>query len=127
VGQQQLLLIVLGIIIVGLAIFMGINLFRANAIEAKRNNVTNELVNLAAMAQQYYLKPRALGGGARSFVGWSIPEELKLTANGNYRIETIGQDSVVIIGTGNEVVTGNDSVKVKISVGATSFKTIVIN
>ncbi|WP_041355792.1 hypothetical protein [Melioribacter roseus] len=126
-GQQQLLLIVLGIIIVGLAIFMGINLFRANAIEAKRNNVTNELVNLAAMAQQYYLKPRALGGGARSFVGWSIPEELKLTANGNYRIETIGQDSVVIIGTGNEVVTGNDSVKVKISVGATSFKTIVIN
>ncbi|MGK9475385.1 hypothetical protein [Melioribacter sp. OK-6-Me] len=126
-GQQQLLLIVLGIIIVGIAIFMGLNLFRANAIEAKRNNVTNELVNLASMAQQYYLKPRALGGGAGSFVGWTIPPSLRVTANGNYRIETVGQDSVVIIGTGNEVVTANDSIKVRISIGATSFRTIIIN
>ena len=126
-GQQQLLLILLGIVIVGVAIFMGVNLFRANAIEAKRNNVTNELVNLAAMAQKYYLSPKALGGGGRSFLGWDIPAELRTTANGSYKRESISDDSVVIIGTGNEVVTSNDSIKVKITVSPTIYKVIVIN
>lgn len=126
-GQQQLLLILLGIIIVGIAIFMGINLFRANAIEAKRNNVTNELVNLAAMAQKYYLSPKALGGGGRSFVGWDIPLELRVTANGSYKRENVSVDSVVIMGTGNEVVTGDDSIKVKITVSPTIYRVVIIN
>lgn len=125
-GQQQLLLIVLGVIIVGIAIIMGINLFQANAVDAKRNNVTNELVNLASHAQQYYLKPKALGGGARSFVGWEIPAELVTTANGHYEAD-VKDEEVIIIGTGNEVVTGNDSVKVKIKVNPNTFLTEIIN
>lgn len=124
-GQQQLLLIVLGIIVVGIAIFVGINLFRANAIEAKRNNVTNELVNLASMAQQYYMKPSSLGGGSRTFTGWNIPNELVVTANGHFTA-VVSQDDVVITGVGNEVVTGNDSVTVRINVTATSFATTII-
>lgn len=125
-GQQQLLLILLGILIVGVAIFAGINLFRANAIEAKRNNVTNELVNLAALAQQYYMKPFALGGGSRSFTGWAIPTELVTTSNGHFTA-TVFSDSVVLIGVGNEVVTNNDSVTVKLTVRPTAFRTFVIN
>lgn len=125
-GQQQLLLIVLGILIVGMAIFVGINLFTSNAIEAKRNNVINECINLASIAQNYYMKPRALGGGARQFTGWSIPPELQVTTNGSYQ-ETVFGDSVVIIGTGNEVVTNNDSVKVRFTILPTSFRTVIIN
>jgi len=125
-GQQQLLLIVLGIIVVGLAIFLGITLFRANAIESKRNNITNDLVNLAAIAQQYYLRPQALGGGNQTFLGWSIPPELKTTGNGNYK-EKVSNDNVEIIGTGNEVVTGNDSIKVKITVSPANYQTEIIN
>ncbi|MDQ7817788.1 MAG: hypothetical protein RDU14_12255 [Melioribacteraceae bacterium] len=125
-GQQQLLLILLGILIVGVAIIAGINLFRANAIEAKRNNVTNELVNLGALAQQYYMKPQALGGGSRSFTGWNIPTELVTTANGHYTC-TVFSDSVVLIGVGNEVVTNNDSVTVKLTVRPTTFQTIIVN
>lgn len=125
-GQQQLLLILLGIVIVGIAIFTGINLFRSNAVDAKRNNVTNDLVNLASIAQQYYIRPTALGGGNRSFTGWTISPELAQTANGHYNA-TVSADSVVILGTGNEVVTGIDSVKVKITVQAKSFRTVVIN
>lgn len=126
-GQQQLLLIVLGLIVVGVAVVVGINYFRANAVEAKRNNVTNELVNLAAMAQQYFLKPKALGGGARNFTGWKIPGELVSTANGHYTIESIEPDVIVILGTGNEVVTGNDSVKVRINIEPTTFKAEPLN
>ena len=124
-GQQQLLLILLGIIVVGIAIIVGINLFRANAIETKRNNVTNELVNLASMAQQYYMKPGSLGGGSRTFSGWAIPTELSVTANGHFTA-VVSQEDVVITGVGNEVVTGNDSVTVKIKVMATSFVTTII-
>lgn len=125
-GQQQLLLILLGILVVGVAIFVGINYFRSNAIEAKRNNVINELVNLASHAQQYYMKPRALGGGSRTFTGWKIPIDLVTTANGSFKA-TVTADSVILIGTGNEVVTNNDSVKVRMSVGPTVFRTTIIN
>lgn len=125
-GQQQLLLIILGVIIVGVAIFVGVNYFQSHAVEAKRNNVINELVNLAAMAQQHYLRPQSLGGGSRSFTGWRIPPELVVTANGHYTAQVFS-DSVVINGVGNEVVTGSDSVKVKISVGASSYNTTIIN
>lgn len=125
-GQQQLLLIVLGLIIVGIAIIVGINLFRANAIEAKRNNVLNECINLASMAQQYYMKPTTLGGGGKTFTNWEVPVELRSTANGTYKAEPY-EDSVVITGTGNEVVTGNDSVQVQVTVLPTDFRTKVIH
>jgi hypothetical protein len=126
VGQQQLLLIVLGIIVVSIAIFVGLALFRANAIEAKRNNVTNELVNLASMAQQFYMRPIAFGGGGRTFTGWSVPPQLTTTANGHYTV-TVSSDNVTITGVGNEVVTNNDSVRVQISVNSTSYVTTILN
>ncbi len=125
-GQQQLLLIVLGIIIVGIAIFVGIDLFRSHAIESKRAIITNELVNLAALAQQYYLKPTSLGGGGRKFTGWAVPPELASTSAGHYTAQT-NQDSVVVVGVGNEVVQNNDSLKIQINIKPTSVKTIIIN
>ncbi len=124
-GQQQLLLILLGIILVGIAIIVGINLFRANAIETKRNNVTEELINLATLAQQYYMRPASLGGGSRSFLGWIVPAELSTTANGHFSA-TVAADKVELLGVGNEVVTDNDSVTVKIEVLATSYTTTII-
>ena len=125
-GQQQLLLIVLGIVIVGIAILVGVDLFRTNAIESKRAIVTNELINLAALAQQYYLKPTALGGGGRKFTGWVIPPELASTAAGHYTSQN-STDSVIVIGVGKEVVQNNDSLKMQINIRATSIKTIIIN
>jgi hypothetical protein len=124
-GQQQLLLIVLGIIVVAIAVLLGIWLFNVNAVDAKRNNVINELVNLSAMAHGFYLRPVTMGGGGHTFTGWRLPGELKVTANGSY-LATVYQDSVVVTGTGNEVVTGNDSVKVKISVYSNTYKVSVI-
>ncbi|MFA3783777.1 hypothetical protein ABRY23_12010 [Melioribacteraceae bacterium 4301-Me] len=125
-GQQQLLLIVLGVIIVGVAIVAGINIFRASAITSKRDNVLNECINLAAMAQQYYMKPTSLGGGGKSFINWTVPAELQITANGNYKA-VVYSDSIIITGTGNEVVTANDSVQVEVTVLPTSFRTKIIH
>ena len=83
-GQQQLLLIVLGVIVVGIAVVVGINLFNANAVSSNRDGVVSDLNNLGAMAQQYYKKPASMGGGGNTFTGWTIATQLDTTANGYY-------------------------------------------
>ncbi|MBI4535298.1 MAG: hypothetical protein HY708_03405 [Ignavibacteriae bacterium] len=105
-GQQQLLLIILGVIVVGIAVAVGITMFQDNAVSANRDAVTNDLVNLAARAQQYYRRPQALGGGSNNFTGLTLA---KLTskpsnANGAYAVvgSPTGNGPVVITGTGVE-------------------------
>ncbi len=126
-GQQQLLLIVLAIIIIGIAIAISMELFRANAIESKRDILVDETSYLGTMALQYYKKPREMGGGGKSFVGWSIPPSMVRTYNGNFMTASITSKEVIITGTGTEVVTGTDSIKVKTTVTETDMNTIVIN
>ncbi len=104
-GQQQLLLIVIGVIIVGIAIVVGINLASTSAQSANRDAVIADLNNIGAFAQQYYRKPTSMSGGGNSFTGWTIPPNLVKTANGSYTA-TVGATVVTIVGTGNEV--GND-------------------
>lgn len=126
-GQQQLLLIVLGVIIVGIAVVVGINVFTASSMEANRNAVISDLTNLASMAQQYYRKPTALGGGAQTFTGWTIPAALASTANGSYTA-TVGAQSVSIVGVGTE--TGNDKsnpVNITMVVAPDSITSTTIN
>lgn len=125
-GQQQLLLIVLGLIIVGVAIIVGINLFTANAVEAKRNGLTNELLHMASLAQQYYKTPIAFGGGSREFTGWGIPPSLLSTATGRYEA-TVEEQQVLLRGIGNEVVTANDSVEVQMTVFPNDYSTVIIH
>jgi hypothetical protein len=126
-GQQQLLMIVLALIIVAIAIAVSISLFRSNAIEGKRDILIEETTSLGIMALQYYKKPKELGGGGQSFEGWSIPGPMNQTANGNFITAQIQVDEIRIIGTGSEVVTGNDSIKVETVVTASEFYTNIIN
>jgi len=126
VGQQQLLLVILGIIIVGVAIAMAIQLFRGNAIDRKREILIGESNNIGSIAISYYKKPRMMGGGGRTFTGWQIPAQLVTTVNGSYTAQ-VSEDNVIIIGTGTEVVTGNDSIKVQTIVTADEINSSIIN
>ena len=126
-GQQQLLLIVLGVIVVGIAVVVGINLFNANATSANRDGVISDLNNISAMAQQYYKKPTSMGGGGNKFTGWSIPTGLDTTANGTYAA-TVAAQQVTIVGTGTEP--GNDgtnNVKATATVKPNSISVAVNN
>ena len=62
-GQQQLLLLVLSIVIVGLAVAVGIDAFLKNRRQAEADMVVYNLVRLASAAQEWKLKPAAFGGG----------------------------------------------------------------
>ena len=107
-GQQQLLLIVLGVIIVGIAVVVGINLFNANAEESAKDGIVSDCTNLGAMAQQFYKKPVSMGGGGNAFsdvnghpTGWTIPTNLDTTANGTY-VADVTDQLVTITGTPTE-------------------------
>lgn len=129
-GQQQLLLIVLGVIIVGIAVVVGINMFTASSASANQDAVISDLTNLAAMAQQYYRKPAALGGGGNSFTGWQIPVNLRQTSNmGSAMADpTITANSVTLVATGTDDAggaTGNLVVTMVVSPTAITSTTVV--
>jgi Tfp pilus assembly protein PilE len=124
-GQQQLLLIILGVIVVGIAVAVGITMFTDNAQSANRDAVTNDLVNLASRAQQYYRRPKALGGGEGSFVGLALTQltSKAVNSNGTYAMGTPTATNVVLTGTGTETgFDGSQKVKVEMTVWADSSK-----
>jgi hypothetical protein len=125
-GQQQLLLIVLGVIVVGIAVVVGINLFNANAVSSNRDGVVSDLNNLGAMAQQFYKKPTSMGGGGNTFTGWAIPGELDTTANGNYT-PTIAAQTVTIQGYGTENATNGSKINHTATVGPTTITVVKTN
>lgn len=65
-GQQQLLLLVLGIVIVGLAVVAGINAFDENQQKSSEDALTNEGFRLASDAKAWYNKPEQYDGGGNN-------------------------------------------------------------
>lgn len=125
-GQQQLLLLVLGAIIVGLAIVVGINLYKSNVESSNRDAVIGDLTNLGSLARKYYVATISLGGGNQSFTGWAIPTDLASNGNGSYSVNVSAQQ-IIITGTG--IQTGKDgSTSVQVLNYVTSTRdSIVIN
>jgi hypothetical protein len=66
-GQQQLLLVILVTIIVGIATIVAINVFSTGADAANIDLVRQDVAQLASAAQGYYMKPNMLGGGGQTF------------------------------------------------------------
>lgn len=103
-GTQQLLLIVLGLIIIGIGIVVGINIFNSNAEQSVKDAITQDCMHITAAAQGYYRKPGMFGGGNNSFSAIEISDCGMTSANdpntgsninGTYVVEGIGDDFVV--------------------------------
>ena len=114
-GQQQLLLIVLSVIIVGIAVVVGINMFNDQAASSNLDAVSADLVNLASRAQQHFRRPAAMGGGGGSFAlltanaaGLAYLTTQPSNENGAYTISSAGTATTVTIeGIGTEDGDGN--------------------
>ncbi len=98
-GQQQLLLIILGVIVVGIAIAVGISQFGAHSIQANKDGVTSSLVNLAADAYQYRIRPTTLGGGSGGYTGYTIPNKMASDNDGTYAVGTVSSTTATLTGT----------------------------
>ena len=66
-GQQQLLLVILVTIIVGIATVVAINIFGSAAEEANRDAIRQDLLAAAAQAQGVYSRPKMMGGAGGNF------------------------------------------------------------
>ena len=117
-GQTQLFLVVLGMMLIGIAIYVGVSMFSANTVEDSRNAIIVDLQNFAARANAYYWKPTTQGGGGKSFSGISMSQIYPMNENVNasYRIETVQDDQCVLVGVGKVVSSNGDSIRVRIRV-----------
>lgn len=70
-GQQQLLLLVLGIVIVGLAVVVGIQAFSENQKKANADAMVMDGLRIASDTQAWMLKPVAFGGGGNVLANWN--------------------------------------------------------
>lgn len=85
-GQQQQILLVLGLLVIGVAVATGLRLYQENMDSLYLMQIEQDLVYLATKAQEFYHKPAHLGGGEGSFadVKGSKALEKYLNISGNY-------------------------------------------
>ena len=106
-GQQQLLLIILGVIIVGIAVAIGISLFTTQSEASNKDQCVQDINNILQNAYQYRIKPTTLGGGANKYDGYKIPIKLQtdvnLDANVTYDPPTVATDLVTVKASGATV------------------------
>jgi hypothetical protein len=113
-GNQQLLIIVIAVVIVGIAVAVGVTMFRDAAASSNRDQLVADLAQFGVRAQAFYRRPLTLGGGQNTFGGLTMA---KLTAragnmNGVYSLEpdpvTGTPLSIKLVGIGTE--TGLDGI-----------------
>ena len=122
-GTQQLLLLVLGAVIVGVAIVAGLNMASSGAEQAEREGANVEAQAIGASATDYSRKPLTMGGGQGSFASTADSMDLDLSStyatggawtwNSNSTTDTIyldiatieGQSGQAAISTAGAVVT----------------------
>ena len=95
-GQQQMLLIILGVLIVGVAIAIGIALFGAQTTYSNRDAMISDLNHLAAIAYQFRVSIRSLGGGQGDYSTFTIPSQMAQNNNGSYSVIAAEKDLVTI-------------------------------
>jgi len=126
-GSQQLLIIVVGVIVVGLLIYAGINIGINYYQTSNRDQIISTLHNLGVMAQQYYKKAAEQGGGGGSYSGWVMPTELKNTDAGEIQV-VVSNDKVNFVAKGTEPgINKNAAVRVTCRVDQNGIRIIVIN
>jgi len=110
-GQQQLLLVILVTIIVGIATVVAINTFSSAADSANLDAVRQDLAQIASSSQAYYIKPTMLGGGGNTFTGLTFnqitfPSDSifnsslsAANANGTYVMTSVAAQTVTVTAT----------------------------
>ena len=101
-GQQQLLLIVLGVIIVGVAIVVGINMFSKGAVNAESDRLVQEVNAVGSQAAAFWRKPVQMGGGGRVFTGVTLDKlgVSDTTENTTMAISGVAADQFTITAKG---------------------------
>jgi len=115
-GQQQLLLLVLATVIVGIATVVGIQAFSQNNTKSNADALMNDAVRIASDAQAWAQKSAPFGGpgtfGAAGFgeatlaaLGYEAAgtPAVYTNLNGDFQITTAAASNLVVQGTNDEL------------------------
>src|ERR1051326_4937146 len=83
-GQQQLLLIILGAIVVGIMVFVGMTTFDAHSVQENKDALKSRMQNIEADAYQYKMRLKAFAEGNPSYAGYTVPNKMLRDDNGSY-------------------------------------------
>lgn len=126
-GSQQLLMIVVGVIIVGLAIFSGLNMISTYYEENNRNQIISHLYTLGIEAQQHSKKTVEQGGGGGKFDGFNPSSKLLNLPGAEFEVR-VRPERVDFSGTGTETGrNGSTAVRVTARVDNNGIKISIVN
>jgi hypothetical protein len=97
-GQQQLFLVIIGVIIAGIAMGVGMTLFNTHAISSNKDALVTQINHLASNAYAYRTSLTTMGGGGGSYAGYAIPVPLTNTDDGTFAVNA-RQQSITLTGT----------------------------
>jgi hypothetical protein len=66
----------------------------AATVQENRDAIINDLNNLAAFAYQFRIRPKSMGGGEGSYMGFDLPQSLRANENATYSIGGVAADTV---------------------------------
>jgi len=98
-GQQQLILLVLATVIIGIAIVVGIRAFTENDAKANADAMTQDAVRMASDIQAWVKKPEPFGGAGPlenwinadfGDIGYAQTAGVYTNINGSFVLTTVG-------------------------------------
>lgn len=97
-GQQQLFIVIMVTILIGIATIIAINTMQDTRTNANHDAVRQVILDASTKAQGYYLKHEIMGGGGKSFqnITMEIIEIESENEHGTFSISDIGNDSFTI-------------------------------
>ncbi|MBM4404355.1 MAG: hypothetical protein FJ042_08285 [Candidatus Cloacimonetes bacterium] len=114
--MQQLLIVALVVILVGVAIVVGIAMLGTNAYNSNRSALSSELQYFGSLVLQYWKMPEMMGGAGMntsvvtesavsSILGFAVNSDgvfMLSNDNGEYRIKRARSNVVVLVALGKE-------------------------
>jgi hypothetical protein len=97
-GQSQLLIIAISVLIVGIAILTGTGFFEADDIDANKKAMIDDFHHIAINAVRYHRRIPALGGGGYKFDGYVLPVGYRSNLNGRYSLTIVNSQTLEVTG-----------------------------
>jgi len=97
-GQSQLLIIAISVLIIGIAILAGAGFFQADDLDANKKSMIDDFHHIAANAVRYYRRIQALGGGGYRYDGFVLPIGYRSNLNGRYSTTVVSPQVLQITG-----------------------------
>jgi hypothetical protein len=101
-GQNQILIIAISILIIGISILAGTGFFTDDETETNKKAMINDVNHIAMNATRYYRRIGALGGGGYSYLGYALPGGYRSNLNGSYSVNPLSQSALQIRGVSSK-------------------------